>query len=152
MLFSLFLGYWVVVVVTLFTCYFYFHSQNPSLVKRCRHLSDTCVRLESFAGSDKETHPLFKDYHGLFHVTKLSAINTIMCHIPESIDLAFKLRRKKFLIEVSSFKVIFFNNHRWLVDVGPGTLVLYAIEKCLVLPASDAFYSNPTLVKSYRLV
>lgn len=27
-------------------------------------LSDTIVRLESFAGSDMEGNPLYKDYHG----------------------------------------------------------------------------------------
>lgn len=27
-------------------------------------LSDTVVRLESFAGSDMEGNPLYKDYHG----------------------------------------------------------------------------------------
>jgi hypothetical protein len=27
-------------------------------------LCDTVVRLESFAGSDKETNPTYKDYHG----------------------------------------------------------------------------------------
>ncbi|KAJ9584184.1 hypothetical protein L9F63_021481 [Diploptera punctata] len=73
--------------------------QNESIVKRCEHLCDISVRLESFAGSEKETNPVYKDYHGLFHINKLSAINTLAPHIPESIDLAFKLKRRKFLIE-----------------------------------------------------
>ncbi|KAJ9575291.1 hypothetical protein L9F63_025759, partial [Diploptera punctata] len=72
---------------------------NESIVKRCEHLCDISVRLESFAGSEKETNPVYKDYHGLFHINKLSAINTLAPHIPESIDLAFKLKRRKFLIE-----------------------------------------------------
>ena len=74
--------------------------QEMSLIKRCEHLCDTAVRLESFAGSEKETGTVYRDYHGLFHVNKLPAINTLTSHVPESFDLAFKLRRKKFVIEV----------------------------------------------------
>nr|CAD7456994.1 unnamed protein product [Timema tahoe] len=72
---------------------------DPCTIKRCEHLCDVSVRLESFAGSDRETNPVLKDYHGFFHINKLSAINTLASHVPESLDLAFKLRRKKFLIE-----------------------------------------------------
>nr|CAD7426179.1 unnamed protein product [Timema monikensis] len=74
--------------------------QDPCTIKRCEHLCDVSVRLESFAGSDRETNPVLKDYHGFFHINKLPAINTLASHVPESLDLAFKLRRKKFLIEV----------------------------------------------------
>nr|CAD7409755.1 unnamed protein product [Timema cristinae] len=73
--------------------------QDPCTIKRCEHLCDVSVRLESFAGSDRETNPVLKDYHGFFHINKLPAINTLASHVPESLDLAFKLRRKKFLIE-----------------------------------------------------
>lgn len=64
-------------------------------------MSDVAIRLESFAGSTKETNPLFKDYHGLLHIKKLPALNTMAPHCPDSRDLAFRLRRKKFVIEVS---------------------------------------------------
>lgn len=73
--------------------------QETWIIKRCQHLCDISVRLESFAGSEKETNPVYEDYHGLFHINKLSSINTLTSHVPESFDLAFKLRRKKFLIE-----------------------------------------------------
>nr|CAD7197281.1 unnamed protein product [Timema douglasi] len=73
--------------------------QDPCTIKHCEHLCDVSVRLESFAGSDRETNPALKDYHGFFHINKLPAINTLASHVPESLDLAFKLRRKKFLIE-----------------------------------------------------
>lgn len=66
-------------------------------------MSDITIRLESFAGSAKETNPLFKDYNGLLHIIKLPALNTLASHCPESRDLAFKLRRKRFVIEVSRF-------------------------------------------------
>lgn len=64
-------------------------------------MSDIAVELESFAGSAKETNPLFKDYHGLLRIEKLSASNILAPRCAEFRDLAFKLRRKKFVIEVS---------------------------------------------------
>lgn len=76
------------------------YSDKDAVIERLEHLSDTVVKLESFAGSDKETNVVFKDYHGLLHIKKLSAFNTLVSHCPHSTDLAFKLRRKKFLIEV----------------------------------------------------
>lgn len=81
---------------------------QDAVVERLEHLSDTVVRLESFAGSDKETNVIFKDYHGLLHVKKLSAFNTLVPHCPHSTDLAFKLRRKKFLIEVILLCLFYF--------------------------------------------
>lgn len=74
-----------------------------TFVGRIEHMSDIAIRLESFAGSAKEINPLFKDYNGLLHVIKLPALNTLAPHCPESRDLAFKLRRKRFVIEVSLF-------------------------------------------------
>jgi len=59
----------------------------------------TLIELESFAGSERETHPAFKEYSGLLHLHKMSALNTLAVHMPDTTDLAFKLRRKKFVIE-----------------------------------------------------
>lgn len=39
-------------------------QQDAALVRRMERLSDSVVRLESFAGSDMEGNPLYKDYHG----------------------------------------------------------------------------------------
>ncbi|XP_043267118.1 putative elongator complex protein 4 [Venturia canescens] len=75
-------------------------DNSDALVQRLEHLSDTAIALESFMGSSKETNPVFKDYHGLLHIKKLAAINTLAPHCPESFDLAFKMRRKKFLIKI----------------------------------------------------
>ena len=38
--------------------------QDGTHVKRLERLCDAVVRLEAFAGSDKEQNPLYKDYHG----------------------------------------------------------------------------------------
>ena len=42
----------------------------------------------------------FVDVLGLFHLCKLPCLNSLISHFPETLDLAFKLKRKKFLIEV----------------------------------------------------
>eukprot|EP00118_Oscarella_pearsei_P016482 m.157912 g.157912 ORF g.157912 m.157912 type:complete len:362 (+) comp38718_c0_seq1:14-1099(+) len=74
-----------------------FHDE--AFVRRVEHLGDSVVRLESFEGSDKAKNPLYKDYHGLFHIRRLPRINSLICHEPETMELAFKLRRKKFSVE-----------------------------------------------------
>jgi len=67
---------------------------------RLEQCCDTVLRLESFAGVEsKETNPAYKEYHGLFHIVKLPRLNSLTCHMPDTLDLAFKLKRKKFMIE-----------------------------------------------------
>ena len=73
--------------------------QDDRLIERVRNLVDYSVELDSFAGSDKETNPAFKEYHGLIYIRKLTALNALATHTPETFDLAFKLRRKRFVIE-----------------------------------------------------
>lgn len=77
----------------------YLLLQDTSLVPKIRQLVDYSIELESFAGSERETHPAFKEYSGLLHLHKMTALNTLAVHMPETTDLAFKLRRKKFVIE-----------------------------------------------------
>lgn len=69
------------------------------MIHRVRNLVDYAIELESFAGSDKETNPAFKEYNGLFFIRKMAALNALAAHTPETYDLAFKLRRKRFVIE-----------------------------------------------------
>lgn len=73
--------------------------QDETLIYRVRNLVDYSIELESFAGSDKEANAVFKEYHGLLYIRKLSALNALATHTPETYDLAFKLRRKRFVIE-----------------------------------------------------
>lgn len=53
----------------------YFPLQEPALTRRVERLCDTVVKLESFVGSENETNPVYRDYHGkslhLFHANKL---------------------------------------------------------------------------------
>ncbi|XP_078536960.1 elongator complex protein 4 isoform X4 [Lissotriton helveticus] len=74
--------------------------QNKAIMARARNLSDTVVGLESFIGSERETSPLYKDYHGLFRVHQLPRLNSLTQDISGVTDLAFKLKRKLFTIEL----------------------------------------------------
>ncbi|XP_016393644.1 elongator complex protein 4-like [Sinocyclocheilus rhinocerous] len=73
--------------------------QNRAVMGRIIRLSDTAIALESFRGSEKETNPLYKDHHGLLHVRQLPRLNCLSCEVPDTKDLAFKLKRKQFTIE-----------------------------------------------------
>ncbi|XP_011206207.2 elongator complex protein 4 [Bactrocera dorsalis] len=72
---------------------------DESLVPKIRNLVDYAIELESFSGSEHETNNAFKEYNGLIHLHKITAVNTLTAYMPETSDLAFKLRRKKFVIE-----------------------------------------------------
>ncbi|XP_072941887.1 elongator complex protein 4 [Epargyreus clarus] len=73
--------------------------EDEHIIQRINYSVDNAVRIESFAGSSQETNPVYSEYHGLFHITKLSALYSLVPYVPPSLDLAFKLRRKKFVIE-----------------------------------------------------
>ncbi|XP_051000246.1 elongator complex protein 4 [Acomys russatus] len=73
--------------------------QSKAITTRVRNLSDTVVGLESFIGSERETNPLYKDYHGLIHIRKIPRLNNLTCDESDVKDLAFKLKRKLFTIE-----------------------------------------------------
>ncbi|XP_015283933.1 PREDICTED: elongator complex protein 4 [Gekko japonicus] len=73
--------------------------QNKAIMERVTNLSDTVVGLESFIGSERETNPLYKDYHGLIHIRQIPRLNSFNCNVSDMKDLAFRLRRKLFVIE-----------------------------------------------------
>ncbi|KAM9302381.1 elongator complex protein 4 [Gastrophryne carolinensis] len=73
--------------------------QNKAITVRVRNLSDTVIGLESFIGSERESSPLYKDYHGLLYVHKIPRLNSLICDETDTKDLAFKLKRKLFSIE-----------------------------------------------------
>ncbi|XP_067388172.1 elongator complex protein 4 isoform X1 [Emydura macquarii macquarii] len=73
--------------------------QNKAIIERVTNLSDTVVGLESFIGSERETNPLYKDYHGLIHVHQIPRLNSLICDVSGTKDLAFRLKRKLFTIE-----------------------------------------------------
>ncbi|XP_006091671.1 elongator complex protein 4 isoform X1 [Myotis lucifugus] len=73
--------------------------QNKAIIARITNLSDTVIHLESFIGSNRETNPLYKDYHGLIHIRQIPRLNNLMYDVSDVKDLAFKLKRKLFIIE-----------------------------------------------------
>uniref|UniRef100_A0A7N5KJM2 Elongator complex protein 4 n=1 Tax=Ailuropoda melanoleuca TaxID=9646 RepID=A0A7N5KJM2_AILME len=73
--------------------------QNKAVIARVTNLSDTVVGLESFIGSERETNPLYKDYHGLIHIRQIPRLNNLIYDVSDVKDLAFKLKRKLFTIE-----------------------------------------------------
>lgn len=48
---------------------------------------------------------LFCLYLGLFNIVQLPRLNSLLCHMPDTLDFAFKLRRKKFTIEVCKHEI-----------------------------------------------
>ncbi|XP_023809294.1 elongator complex protein 4 [Oryzias latipes] len=73
--------------------------QDRALMGSITRLCDNAIALESFKGSERETNPLYKDYHGLLHVRQVPRLNCLASHLPDHKDLAFKLKRKQFTIE-----------------------------------------------------
>ncbi|XP_019751409.1 elongator complex protein 4 [Hippocampus comes] len=73
--------------------------QSRSLRGSITRLCDNAIALESFKGSERETGPLCKDYHGLLHVRQVPHLNCLTSQLPDHKDLAFKLKRKQFSIE-----------------------------------------------------
>lgn len=72
---------------------------DPDFGRRIERLSDTVIQLESFADSKKSGNPLYKDYHGLLNIKQLPKLNSFKCQMPDVTDWAFKVRRKKLVIE-----------------------------------------------------
>lgn len=76
---------------------FFFWKES---IERCIHSADIAMKLQSFTGTELESNQSLQDYHGFFYLTKLAAINSLASKHPGSIEYVFKLRRKKFCIEV----------------------------------------------------
>ncbi|XP_053490514.1 elongator complex protein 4 isoform X2 [Ictalurus furcatus] len=74
------------------------NSQNKLLRGRMTRLSDTAIALQSFSAAERN-NPLYKDYHGLLHVIQVPRLNCLGCEVPDTKDLAFRLKRKQFTIE-----------------------------------------------------
>ncbi|KAG8234937.1 hypothetical protein J437_LFUL015505 [Ladona fulva] len=73
--------------------------KTAATLPRLRNVVDVGITLEAFADSDKEVNELYREYCGLLRFSKLFSINTIVPHSSESLDLAMKLKRKRFIIE-----------------------------------------------------
>lgn len=83
--------------VSLITFPSHLWTSSP-LQHRLTQLADYLVHVDSFVGSSKEQNPLYRDFHGLFHVHKLPCWLSLAPIPLDSTDWAFKLRRKNFSI------------------------------------------------------
>ncbi|XP_046712971.1 elongator complex protein 4 isoform X2 [Silurus meridionalis] len=75
------------------------NSQNKTIRGRMIRLSDTAITLQSFSDAERNNNPLYKDYHGLLHVVQVPQLNCLGCEVPDTKDLAFRVKRKQFTIE-----------------------------------------------------
>lgn len=72
---------------------------NKVIRGRMIRLSDTAIALQSFSDAERNNNPLYKDYHGLLRVLQIPRLNCLSCEVPDTKDLAFRLKRKQFTIE-----------------------------------------------------
>lgn len=70
---------------------------------RCEHFCDTVIEMKSFV---YDGNVAYSDYEGLLILKKLPVINTWCPSIPDSNDWAFKLKKKRFIIEVPFFNAV----------------------------------------------
>ncbi|XP_060797817.1 elongator complex protein 4 [Neoarius graeffei] len=73
--------------------------RNKLIRARMIRLSDTVIALQSFSDSERNNNPLYKDYHGLLRVIQVPRLNCLVYEVPDTKDLAFRLKRKQFTIE-----------------------------------------------------
>eukprot|EP00075_Anas_platyrhynchos_P025618 XP_027314871.1 elongator complex protein 4 isoform X7 [Anas platyrhynchos] len=95
--------------------------QNKAIMERVTNLSDMVVGLESFIGSERETNPLYKDYHGLLHVHQIPRLNSLICDVSDTKDLAFRLKRKQFTIELQQHMTVTWLIHKRRSEMMPRT-------------------------------
>ncbi|KAF4527692.1 hypothetical protein B566_EDAN017583 [Ephemera danica] len=75
------------------------HLLEDVVVARCCHLADYCVQPSPAHHIEGKVAPLLSGMDGVFRILHLAAINTLMPFKPATLDLGFKVRRKKFSIE-----------------------------------------------------
>ncbi|XJO73271.1 hypothetical protein BDV3_004279 [Batrachochytrium dendrobatidis] len=82
----------------------FYRIRADPLIRRLEYTADAVIEIESFAGSPKPVNPLYAtEYHGLIHPHRTFGLNshkeTSRLSPVELHSLAFKVRRKRFLIE-----------------------------------------------------
>lgn len=76
------------------------HLYEENAFLRCIHSSDIAIKLQAFAGTELDSNVSLIDYHGFFHLEKLAASNSLVSKHPGSVEYVFRLRRKKFTIQI----------------------------------------------------
>ena len=60
------------------------HLMEDHYVRRLERLCDGVVRIEAFAGSDKEQNPLYKEYHGQLGIVEFHVLPVDVCRLVSS--------------------------------------------------------------------
>lgn len=68
-------------------------------------MSDYCIYPQPAVHVDGKVNPLLTGHNGVFKILKLPVINSLAPYKPETFDLGFKVRRKKFCIEVCNYYI-----------------------------------------------
>ncbi|EPZ36096.1 Elongator complex protein 4 domain-containing protein [Rozella allomycis CSF55] len=72
------------------------YKNEKAFLQSIMQLSDCVMKLEAFTD---DSHFLSKDYQGYFRLEKPFRLNTVSIFWPETFELVFKCRRKRFLVE-----------------------------------------------------
>uniref|UniRef100_A0A914URR0 Elongator complex protein 4 n=1 Tax=Plectus sambesii TaxID=2011161 RepID=A0A914URR0_9BILA len=75
-------------------------AMDEKAAHKVHRYCDAVFRLESFSDTDRQAVGAFADAHGLFHIVKLPALHVVSSALPESVDLCFKLKRRRLAIEI----------------------------------------------------
>jgi len=76
------------------------HSLELDILRNVEHLSDAVVELQSYSGLGIEPHEAFAEFSGTFKVKKLPSLNSLIIPLPETLNLVYKLKRRKLQIEI----------------------------------------------------
>ncbi len=71
----------------------------PGTLASVRRTADAALALEGFAGTPLENNAALREFHGLVRVRKLPRLQVLAPPQPETLDLAFKLKRKTLVLE-----------------------------------------------------
>lgn len=73
-------------------------QHQPAVFLRCRRSADIVLKMQSFDDAERGANPLYKNYHGLLQVVKLSLTASLSVRMPDC-DFLFHQRSKKFVLE-----------------------------------------------------
>ena len=71
---------------------------NTGFLSKISHLSDYVFLIDD--SEMVKTRLVKTQYEGLFHIYKLPRLNTLNSFLPETLDLAFYVKRKRLIVEI----------------------------------------------------
>lgn len=74
------------------------NCKNVKWFSRVKQMVDSAICLEPIMKASKDDNLMLKDFDGLLHIIKLPVLNSCVYQVPTA-DLAFKLKRKNFIVE-----------------------------------------------------